>query len=141
MTFPDGDGSPAILYTPEAEYAGPDWFTYYAVDDIGRSSAETVTLDVVGDVNDAPSCWHTGALITRPGRTVTAAITCYDPDGDPLTFAIAEGGAPEHGTFELSENGTNTWVAAVHRRGVLHRRGGDPLRRQRRRGARARRRR
>lgn len=60
------DGS--FSYTPEADYNGTDWFTYWAIDpDVGESVRTTGTATItITPVNDAPSFAEATSAITVP---------------------------------------------------------------------------
>ena len=66
-------------------------FTVTLQDAPGLTSAPaTVVVDVIGD-NDAP-VFTSPVVVLDPGEQATVAtMTATDPDGDPLTFAIAGG--------------------------------------------------
>ncbi len=108
----DGDGDPLTItasqpshgsytgglngvYTPDANYNGPDSFTYTAAD--GRGGTGTATVDiVVRPVNDAPTV--ADRSVTTPQDTAVAiALTGTDIDGDTLTFTSS---SPFHGAYD-----------------------------------------
>ena len=82
-----------ITYTPTAGYRGPDSFTYRASDGSAQSAPATVTLTVT---NRAPACIAKSAE-TAFDTAVTVELACTDPEGDPVTLAIAS--QPAHGTL------------------------------------------
>ena len=93
----NADGS--FIYTPVANYNGPDTFAYTASDGVVQSTPATVRI-AVSKVNDAPAALpesYTTAEDTpfssgAPG--VLANDT--DPDGDSLSAVPVAG--PSHGT-------------------------------------------
>lgn len=90
LTFgPDGSYS----YAPAADFAGTDSFTYRVDDGRGGTDSATVTLTVAGE-NDAPTA---DALAARGDEDTELALTPSgsDPEGDALSFAIAD--APANG--------------------------------------------
>lgn len=101
----NADGS--FTYTPNANFAGTDTFTYRANDGLGNSEPATVTITVTG-VNDAPvavddsysTTEDTPLTINAPG--VLGNDT--DADGDTLTVTIVDN--PANGTVTLNENGS-----------------------------------
>jgi hypothetical protein len=86
--------APNLVYTPTANYNGPDSFTFIANDGKLNSSAATVSISI-RPANDAPVVQDQSLQIARATPT---AITLYatDVDGDALTFTVT---APSHGTL------------------------------------------
>jgi hypothetical protein len=79
----NADGS--FVYTPNANFAGVDSFTYHVSDGALVSGDATVTI-AVSPVNDAPAAAN-GAVLSTPtvAYTFTPADFNYlDVDGDPL---------------------------------------------------------
>jgi len=79
--YPDG----AFEYQPNADFNGPDQFTYRAIDNLGQSASAVVTLNV-NPVNDAPVALPDSAS-TAEDTAVAIAVLANDSDadGDPLT--------------------------------------------------------
>lgn len=103
-TDPDGDvvsvssvtqpahGSAAIVpggvrYTPEANYAGPDSFTYTVSDGNGGVDTATVSVTVTA-VNDAPTLDSIADLAAPWGATVETFAVGDDIENDPLTYSL-----------------------------------------------------
>src|SRR5206468_2526712 len=84
-------------YTSDAGYSGPDSFTFRAFDGTARSSTETVNLTVTPPANHAPVCAPQKRTVA-PGAATTLALSCSDPDGDPITSVEIVAG-PSHGTL------------------------------------------
>ena len=89
---PDG----SFKYTPDANYNGPDSFTYTLKDANGATTTATVSL-TVNPVNDAP--------------TVAAPVTQTVGEDTPLTFSSANGNAISIGDID-SPNVTTTLTAS-----------------------------
>jgi len=105
------DGS--LIYTPDADFAGDDSFTYHASDGTASSDPQTVTL-TVDAVNDPPVAWpesypldEDGALVIDGAGGVLANDT--DTEGDALAAVLVAG--PEHGAFDLQPDGSFTYTA------------------------------
>ena len=108
----NGDGS--FVYTPAADYSGPDSFTYKANDGTAESNVATVSLTVTA-VNDAPvavadsysTAEDTALTVAAPG--VLANDT--DADGNPLTAIKVTD--PAHGTLTLNGDGSFSYTPAA----------------------------
>ncbi len=104
------DGS--FVYTPEPGYYGDDHFTYQAFDGIAYSDPVQVTI-TVNPINVAPVAtadsyetpMNTTLTVLAPG-VLTNDI---DFDLDPLTAELV-GSPPEFGIFNLSSNGSFTYI-------------------------------
>jgi PKD repeat protein len=83
--------APDLIYTPAANYAGPDAVTFKASDGASESNLATASLDVVGHVNHAPVC--SGALADQtslwpPNHKMRSIAVTHvsDEDGDPVAI-------------------------------------------------------
>ncbi len=75
------------LCTYTGTTVGTYTFVYRATDNTARTDDGTVTLTVVD--NQVPSTLDPDVTVAPGGsRSFTAAELAYDPDGDPLTFAL-----------------------------------------------------
>jgi hypothetical protein len=72
-----------VTYTPNAGFTGTDSFTYRATSVNGTSNTATVSLTV----NPAPVCQRV-SVTTGEGIRKTVTLSCTDPGGSPLTYAI-----------------------------------------------------
>ena len=92
------DGATAT-YTPATSYVGADSFTYTVRDSGGLVSAPaTVSLTVTR--RQEPPVATAVAVTTDEDQASTFALTATDPDGDPLTYAVAAG--PQYGSVALA---------------------------------------
>ena len=87
--------APNLTYTPNANFNGPDSFTFKVNDGTVDSFAATISITVTA-VNDAPTATANKAKIQEdtPGPI---ALSGSDPDGDPLTYQIVTN--PAHGSL------------------------------------------
>ncbi|VEE14849.1 retention module-containing protein [Ectopseudomonas mendocina] len=97
-----------VVFTPDANFNGKATFTYTISDGNGKFDTATVTVGVK-PVNDAPVS-APQSLTTAEDTAVDGKITATDVDGDTLTYSIASGNAPQHGTVTLRADGTFTYV-------------------------------
>jgi VCBS repeat-containing protein len=98
-----------FTYTPNANYNGPDSFTYHANDGTADSNVATVSISVT-PVNDPPVAVNdsvgTGQNLVLNGKSVLANDT--DVEGNPLTAALVAGA--QHGAVILNTDGTFTYT-------------------------------
>ncbi|MEJ2211496.1 MAG: Ig-like domain-containing protein, partial [Anaerolineae bacterium] len=105
----------AFVYTPTADYSGPDGFVYIASD--GELS-DTASVSInVSPVNDAPLAVGDPATVDE-GGTVTVLdsgqtsllFNDSDPDGDNLALDTTPAILPGHGVVTLTVSGTFTYT-------------------------------
>ena len=112
----NADGS--FVYTPTADYHGPDSFTYRASDGTATSAIRTVAITVTA-VNDAPVA-RPDTVTTAEDSPVTFDVRTNDGDvdGDPLRvtgidgkpIAPGESVAVAGGVIGLNPDGTLTFT-------------------------------
>ena len=113
----------SFVYTPAAEYSGPDSFTYKLNDGTADSNVATVTLNVTA-VDDAPVAGDNSYSKSEDQTLVVAApgVLANDthPDGSPMTAVLVSG--VSHGTLSLSPNGGFSYTPRreLHRDRQLH---------------------
>jgi VCBS repeat-containing protein len=109
----------SFTYTPNANYNGPDSFTYQAHDAALASNTATVTLTVTA-VNDAPVAVNDAYSTAEDTPLVIAAaagviVNDSDVDADPLTATILANAA--HGNVVLNADGSFTYTPAANYNG------------------------
>lgn len=88
----------AFVYTPDADYYGPDQFQV-AVSD-GQQTVNQTTYIEVTPVNDPPVAED--LYLTTPEDTpIPGVITASDVDGDTLTYTVID--APDFGDVEFDD--------------------------------------
>lgn len=105
----------SFVYTPAANYNGPDSFTYRVSDGLLNSNVATVTINVAA-VNDLPAP-TADSYSTNRNQTLTIAapgvlVNDTDADGDPMTALL--GATPTNGSITLNANGSFTYVPALN---------------------------
>ena len=93
-----------VVYTPAADYHGPDAFTYTVADQIGATDSGAVTVSV-SPANDDPDATNDDAT-TDEDTWVDIDVTGNDTDidGDPLS--VTSVAAPALGSAALQPDGT-----------------------------------
>ena len=105
------DGS--LSFVADADYNGQVSFGYVVADADGDTGTATVGI-VVTPVNDAPTVAPPQSVATPEDHAVSGQITAQDVDGDVLSYALAEGRGPAHGTVTVDpQNGSFTYVPAA----------------------------
>jgi VCBS repeat-containing protein len=100
------NGGGQVVYTPTANYSGPDSFTYTVSDGQGGVTTGTVSV-TVNAVNDAPTAAGAAILVDEDG-TSSGALPATDVDGDGLSFSLAAG--PANGSVAVSANGSYSYT-------------------------------
>jgi VCBS repeat-containing protein len=108
------DGS--FVYTPAADYHGPDSFTYRVTDGRLWSGAATVSL-TVNAVNDLPTVVSRSFSLDEDATLTVGAATgllqgANDRDGDSLTAVVVTG--PSHGSLTLQADGSFMYTPAAN---------------------------
>ena len=109
-------GGTGLTYTPDANFAGPDTFTYTISDGAFATDTATVTITVT-PVNDAPTADDFAGTVAEDSTNIPVDLTTLtdDVDGDALTYTIttplANGtltptGTPGHYTYTPNANFT-----------------------------------
>ena len=82
-------GGTGLTYTPDANFAGTDTFTYTISDGAFATDTATVTVTVTA-VNDAPTAADFAGTVAEDSTNVPVDLTTLtdDVDGDALTYTI-----------------------------------------------------
>ena len=81
-----GSVPPDMIYTPEANYYGTDYFVFRVSDGVNWSEPATVSI-TINPVNDLPLA-SSQNLNTNQNTDLNIVLTGTDVDGDFLTFEI-----------------------------------------------------
>lgn len=107
---PDG----TFTYTPEANYFGPDTFSFVVSDGTATSVEATVTITIAN--NQAPVA-DPGNLQTNEDTPLSGTLTGSDADGDPLEFFLGSF-VPLHGTVDITLDGTFVYTPSSNFHGT-----------------------
>lgn len=108
----NADGT--VTYTPNADYAGPDSFTYQVCDTTGLCDTGSVTVTVTGQA-DAPVTEDDDASVVEDGTvTVDVAFNDTDADGDLVPASVSIVSGPSNGTAVANGDGTITYTPAAN---------------------------
>jgi hypothetical protein len=87
--------APSLSYTPGANFAGADSFTFKVNDGITDSAAASVTINVTA-IQDIPIA-EAQSLTTVEDTAIDIALNGTDADGDSLSYALVT--QPAHGSL------------------------------------------
>ena len=108
----NADGT--VTYTPDAGFVGGNSFTYAAADSYGAFATATVSVTVTAATpppgTNRPPVAVSDAATTGFGTPVVINVLANDsdPDGNPLTVAVA--GQPANGVAAVNADGTVTFT-------------------------------
>jgi len=104
LTFPFVEGPwhgtlsgtpPNLIYTPEADFAGDDYFAFVSNDGVDASDPVAVTINIT-PVNDAPIA-QSQSLTTSYNAPQAFTLTGSDVEGSTLSFTVLT--PPANGTL------------------------------------------
>ena len=102
-----------VVYTPAANYNGPDTFTYKLTDTVGHSATATVTITVTA-VNDAPVAAPASGS-TSEDTALSGSVSATDVDGGHAD--VAKVATRSHGTVTVNADGTFTYTPTANYNG------------------------
>ena len=92
-----------VTYTPDANYNGDDYFTYYCTNNAGRTSNRAAVNIIVNPVNDAPVAVNDGSETLENNSVLIPVLSNdYDVDGDELTVSVVS--SAENGAVAIQGN-------------------------------------
>ncbi len=110
-----------FVYTPAANYNGPDSFQYRATNGLANSAPTLVSIDVSPD-NDTPVANDDGVYEVLVGSTTllpTLVANDIDVDGDTLTISnVGEGPTSLAGASWAASGGTAVYTAPANTEGA-----------------------
>jgi hypothetical protein len=111
--------APGVTYVPDANYYGPDSFTFQANDGIAESNVATVRIEVL-PVNDPPAVLSDSAGTTED-TPVTVAVLANDsagPANEDQALAVTGVADPAHGAATANADGTITYAPDLDYNGL-----------------------
>ncbi|MBH0229758.1 Ig-like domain-containing protein [Halobacillus yeomjeoni] len=102
-------------YSPSNDYVGGDSFKVLVSDGKGGTATSTVSINVEPPVNLLPTVDNYTAN-TELNKAVSGKVIGNDADGDPLTYSIET--SPEHGTLEVTKEGSWTYQPSKDYKGI-----------------------
>lgn len=78
---------PTTTYTPAANFAGADSFTFLATDALGATSTPATVALTITPVNDAPTLTVVNSWVVPENKLFSFTVVGSDPDNDPLQYA------------------------------------------------------
>jgi hypothetical protein len=87
--------APNLTYTPNADYHGPDGFTFKAND--GKTDSNVAAVSVTVTKTNEPPVANAQAVTTSEDTQVAITLTATDVDGDALTYSVV--GSPVNGSL------------------------------------------
>ncbi|WP_460458901.1 cadherin-like domain-containing protein [Angustibacter peucedani] len=97
-----------VTYAPDADYDGPDSFSYTADDGTGRTSSATVTV-TVSPVEDAPVAAD-DAYSVQVGDPVAGSVLDNDSDEDGDALTVVSDDSPD---LDVAADGTFSWTPSA----------------------------
>lgn len=124
ITQPPQKGTVAVISTPftpfplvqySATEVGADSFKFKASDGSADSDEVTVTTDNLPALNDPPQCFgpFSEPLQVEVGNSPSAAGSCFDEEGQSLTFTITQ--QPQKGVAAVVTQGIPPFTAVQYR--------------------------
>ncbi len=100
-----------VRYVPQANYFGPDAFTYSVNDGTGRSVSGVAVSITVTPVNDGPTAGNDAGSVAEDGSVTLSVLgNDGDLDGDPLAVISTSQGS--NGTVSFNAGGVTYTPAA-----------------------------
>lgn len=93
-------------YTPAADYAGADSFSFKVNDGVADSSVATAAI-TVAPVNDAPLVQNGSATVDED-QSLSGSLTASDVENDALSFVLVSQAA--HGTVNIVNPATGAFT-------------------------------
>jgi uncharacterized repeat protein (TIGR01451 family) len=109
------NGNGTITYTPNANYFGPDSYTYTIQDSSGATATATVNVTVTS-LNDPPVATNDTATVAEDSSVTTSVLTNDNagPSNEVQTLTISAVTQGTNGTVVNNGNGTITYTPTAN---------------------------
>ncbi|MEW5728769.1 MAG: tandem-95 repeat protein, partial [Pseudomonadota bacterium] len=104
-----GTSADAWLFIPTPESTASGTITFEVSDGFNAPVPTHATVTVAA-TNDAPVFTSPASAATSEDTPASGTLTATDAEADSLTFSVAPGGDPLHGTLSVAANGAWTYT-------------------------------
>ena len=110
------DKTGAYTYVPNANVSGGDIFTFKVYDGTVESSAASVTVTIIAEINEPVV--NAGTLETEEDTPAIGTLSASDVDGDSLIFSIVSNGILGKATVTDDTTGAYTYTPKANANGT-----------------------
>jgi VCBS repeat-containing protein len=105
------NGQAGVVYTPDVDFNGTDWFVYTVRDDDGTTATSRVDVTVL-PVDDLPTAIDDTATVTEDVANAHVDVLANDTDADGDALTLVATGVPSHGSSHVTPGGKLAYTPA-----------------------------